>query len=55
MQITCNTLGAYHVQHVVHHMVGKDSSAPKLERVDTAFILAVFHWLKPLTSEEYAH
>ena len=29
MQITCNTLGTHHVQHVVCHVVGKDNPATK--------------------------
>ena len=33
VQITCNTSGAYHVQHVVCHVVRRDSSAIKIDRV----------------------
>ena len=32
-QITCNTSRAYHVQHVVCHLVRRDSSAIKFDRV----------------------
>ena len=35
---TCNTSSAYHVQHVAYHLVRKDSSAVKSERVEIAFI-----------------
>ena len=37
MQITCNTLGAHNVQHVMRHMVRRDSSAIKSDRVEVAF------------------
>ena len=33
VQITCNTASAYHVQHIVCHVVRRDSSAINLERV----------------------
>ena len=33
MQITCNTLSVYHVQHVMCHVVQLDSSATKFDRV----------------------
>ena len=33
VQITCNTSSAYHVQHVVCHVVRRDSSAIKFDRV----------------------
>ena len=45
VQITCSTQSAYHVQHVVCHMVPRDSSGIKSDRVDIAFILALFYWL----------
>ena len=51
VQITCNTSGAYHVQHVVCHVLRRDSSAIKFERVEIAFILSHYRWLKPLTDE----
>ena len=51
MQITCNTSSAYHVQHVVYHVLRRDSSAIKFDRVEIAFILAMFHWLKPQTDK----
>ena len=47
---------ANHVQHVVRHVVGRDSSASKSDRGEIALIFALFHWLKPLTDdrgEEY--
>ena len=44
-----NTSNAYHVQLVIFHVVGRDSSA-KLDRVKIAFmLLALVRWLKPLT------
>ena len=33
VEITCNTSSAYHVQHVVCHLVGMDSSAIGIDRV----------------------
>ena len=42
VQITCNTSGAHHMQHVACHMVQKDSSAIKfdiLNRIYFSFIL----------------
>ena len=50
MQITCSTSGAHYVQQVCH-MVRRDSSANKFDRVEIAFTLALFYWLKPLTNE----
>ena len=52
VQITCNTSGAHHVQHVVRRMVRRDSSAIRSDRVSVAFSLALFYWLKRLTDEE---
>ena len=49
--LMCNTLSAYHVHHAVYHLVRRDSSAIKFDRVEIAFILALFYWLKPLTDE----
>ena len=49
--ITCNTSSPYHVQYIVCHAVRRNSSAIKFDRVEIAFILALFHWLKSLTSE----
>ena len=34
---------------IVCKLVRRDSSAIKLNRVEIAFILALFYWLKPLT------
>ena len=39
-QITGNTSSAYRVQHVVCHVVRKDSSAMKPDTVETAIIVA---------------
>ena len=50
MQIMCNTTSAQHVQHVCH-LVRRDSSAIKFDRVEITFILALFYWLKLLTDE----
>ena len=50
-QITCNTSSSYHVQHVVYHVVRRNSSAIKLDKIEIAFILVLFYWLKPLTNE----
>ena len=51
VQITCNTSSAYHVQPAVCHLVRRDFSAKKCDRVEIAFILASFYLLKPLTDE----
>ena len=45
VQITCNTPSAYHVQHVVYHVVRRDSSAIKFDRVEIEFIFALFYRL----------
>ena len=42
MQIMCNASSAYHMQHVVCHMVQRDSSATKFDKVDVTLILALF-------------
>ena len=34
--------------HVTFHVVRRDSSAIKFDRVEIAFILALFYWLKPI-------
>ena len=41
LQITCNASGAHHVQYVCH-MVRRDSSAIKFDRVEIAFIVGFF-------------
>ena len=41
----------HHVQHVVCHVVLRDSSAVKFDRVEIAFIFDLFYWLKRLTDE----
>ena len=51
VRVTCYTLSAYHVQPAVCHLVRRDSSAIKFDRVEIAIILALFYWLKPLTDE----
>ena len=51
VKITCNTSSAYHVQNVVCHLVRRDSSAIKFDRVEITFILALLYSLKPLTNE----
>ena len=51
VQITCNTSSAHHLQHVVCHVVQRDSSAIKFDRIEIAFILALIYWLKRLTVE----
>ena len=47
----CNTSSAYHVQPAVSHLERRDSSAIKFDRVEMAFISALFYWLKRLTDE----
>ena len=49
VQVTCNTSSAFHVQPAVCHLVRRDSSAIKFDRVGIAFILALLYWLEPLT------
>ena len=43
VQITCNTLCAHHVEYVVCYMLRRDSSAIGFDRVEIAFILALFY------------
>ena len=51
-QITCNTSGAHHVQHVCH-VVRRDISAITYYR---SLNRILFYWLKPLTDEgSYLH
>ena len=38
VQIACNISSAYHVQDAVFHLVRRDSSAIKFDRVGVAFI-----------------
>ena len=45
------TSGSCHMQYVVWHIVQRNSSAINLDKFEIAFILALFHWLKPLTNE----
>ena len=52
MQITCCTSGAYHMQHVMCHMVRQVISAITFDRVEILFILVLFHWLKPFNSKK---
>ena len=40
------------MQHVVSHVIGRDSSAIKFDRVEIEFMLALLYWLKPLPAEE---
>ena len=51
VQIMCNTSSAYRMPHVLCHVIRRDSSATKFDRVEITFILALFDWLKPLPSE----
>ena len=52
MEVVCNTSDVYHMQHVMCHVVRKDSPAIKFDIVEITFILALFYWLKPLSSNE---
>ena len=45
VQIMCSTYSAHHMQHVMCHVVQRDSSAIKFDGVEITFILAVFYWL----------
>ena len=51
VKIMWNTSGGYRVQHVVCPVVQRDCSAVRPDRVGIASVLALFHWLKPLTDE----
>ena len=51
VQIMCNTSSVYQMQLAVYHLVRRDSSAVKFNRVEMAFISVLFYWLKPLTDE----
>ena len=48
VKITCNTSSAYHMQCVVCHLVRRDSSAIKFDRVEIAFILALLYGLETI-------
>ena len=54
VQITCNTLRTFHVQHVACHVVRRDSSAINFDRVDIACILDLFYWLVQKAQAEFA-
>ena len=41
----CSASGDCHVQHVMCHLVRRDSSAIKFDRVEIAFILPLSYWL----------
>ena len=41
VQITCNTSGAHHVQHIMCYLVRRESSAVKFDRLEIAFIVAL--------------
>ena len=43
VQIRCSTYSAYHVRYVMCHLVRKDSSAIKFDRVEITSILALFY------------
>ena len=45
VQITCSTLSDYYMQHVLCHVIWKDSSAIKFDKVFIASNLALFYWL----------
>ena len=45
VQIMCNTSIVHHMPHAVCHLVQRDSSAIKFDRVWIAFIIALFYWL----------
>ena len=47
----CNTLGAYHMQQAMCYLVQRDSSPFKFDRVEIAFIFALYRWLSPFTDE----
>ena len=40
------------MQHVVYHVVHRDSSAVRFDRVEIAFILPSFYWLSPELMKE---
>ena len=48
VQIACNTQSAYHVQHVVCHVVRRDSSAIKFDRVENRIHLSFILLAEPL-------
>ena len=52
VRFICSTSNTYHVQHVVYHAVQRDSPANKFERVELAFILALFRWLNLSINQE---
>ena len=50
-QNTYNTSGAFHVQLVVCHEIGRDRSAIKSDRAKISFNQALFYCLKPMADE----
>ena len=52
VQITCNTSSAYHVQRVVCHLVRRDISAVKFDRVKIAFISSLFLLAEIILTDE---
>ena len=51
VQITCSTLGTYHMQHAGCCLVLSDSSAVMLIELKPHLFSVLFHRLKPLTKE----
>ena len=50
-QVTCNTSGDYHKQHVASLVVRLASSAIQFDTAEIECIFTVFHQLKPLTDD----
>ena len=51
-RITRNASSSYHVQHVMCHLVRRDSSAVKFDRVEIVFILVLSYWLNHQAMKE---
>ena len=51
VQITCNTSSTYHVQLAVCHVVRRDSSATKFDRLEIAFYFGFILLAEPSTDE----
>ena len=53
VQIKWNTSSTNRLQHIVCHVVRRNSSAIKYDRVSIAFILALFYWLNHYTMKAW--
>ena len=55
MQIASNALGVYHVQHVLCHVVRRDSSAAEFDRVHFFVCFHISAWTSEISSTSGGH